>query len=211
MPICQQGNQMSNFFESISDDVLSELRLCYEKTEGMISFDEGLTLYSLAKKAETGCIIEVGSYRGRSSVFLAKGSEAGEGLPVYAVDPHESFIGVLGGVFGPVDRKAFYKTMLETGCSEIVSLINLSSDKFAMNWDKPVSVLWIDGDHSYEGVLADFENWSPHLADKASIAFDDATDPNLGPFKLIDELLSSGKFIKVNAVGKVVILEPTSK
>ena len=62
-----------------------------------------------------------------------------------------------------------------------------------------MSLLWIDGDHSYQGVKRDFECLLPHLADDALIAFDDATD--LGPRKLIDELMLSGNFEKVLSVG----------
>lgn len=197
---------ISNYFESLSAAKLDFLKSCFERTEGMVSFDEAMLLYRLAVKVRSGCIVEVGSYRGRSSVFLGKGSLDGANIPVYAIDPHKSFIGVLGGVFGPRDRTAFYRSMLDNDCSEIVSLINLSSECFAQSWSEPISLLWIDGDHSYAGVKRDFECWLPHLQANATIALDDATDPSLGPRKLIDELIQSNRFEEVEIVGKVVVI-----
>ena len=197
---------MLNFSENIPEPILDTLKSCFERTEGMVSFAEALLLYRLAKAVQSGCIIEVGSYRGRSTVFLGRGSLDGNHPQIYAIDPHENYVGVLGGKFGPRDRTAFYQAMLATGCSEIVSLINLSSEMFAFGWRKCVSLLWIDGDHSYQGVKRDFGCWSPHLSKDAFIAFDDATDKNLGPRNLISELTSSGKFEEVFAVGKIVVI-----
>lgn len=197
---------MLNFSENISESTLENLRSYFELTEGMVSFDEALLLYRLAKEVRSGCIVEIGSYRGRSTVFLGRGSLDGNQARIYAIDPHKNFIGVLGGVFSPKDRTVFYQTMLATACSEIVSLINLKSELFATHWSEPVSLLWIDGDHSELGVRSDFECWMPYLKNEALIAFDDATDNNLGPRKLIDELIFSGNYEEVLMVGKIVVI-----
>lgn len=197
---------MSNFFEPLAPSVLSMLKQCDENTDGMVSLEEATLLFSLAKDVKSGCIVEIGSYRGRSSVFLGKGSLAGVSAPVYAIDPHKSFIGILGGVFGPKDRTFFYKAMLDNECSEIVSLINLSSELFCTSWKEPISLLWIDGDHSYEGVKRDFESWLPHMQLDGTIALDDATDPALGPRKLIDELVASKQFAEIMNVGKIAVV-----
>lgn len=197
---------MLNFSEPVDESVVDYLKHCFENTEGMVNFSEALLLYRMARSVESGCIVEVGSYRGRSTVFLGRGAIDGNRPRIYAVDPHDDYIGVLGGVFGPKDRTAFYRAMLSTGCSEIVSLVNLSSEMFASRWNKAVSLLWIDGDHSYAGVRRDFECWSPHLSADALIAFDDATDSNLGPRKLIEELTASGDFEVVTTVNKIAVI-----
>lgn len=199
-----QKNPLLRFFKPISGATLHTLKMCFDRTEGMVDFEEALLLYCLSREVQNGCIVEIGSYRGRSTVFLARGSIDGAKANVYAIDPHKQFMGVLGGIFGPQDRIAFYKAMLENGCSEIVSLINLSSEYFAPNWKEPVSLLWIDGDHRHEGVKRDFELWMPYLVSGATIAFDDATNPNLGPSRIIDELIASTCFEKYLTVGKVI-------
>lgn len=183
------------------------LRRLFKRTQGMTSFKEVSLLYELAKQARNGCIVEVGSYRGRSTVALGLGSMHGNRVPVFAIEPHEDFRGVLGGQFGPEDRGAFFQAMLDTACYQVVRLVNLSSEVVAAQWTKPVGLLWIDGDHSYDGVKRDFSCWSPHLADDATVAFDDAMDPTIGPHKLIAELLESGLFQKTETVNKITVLK----
>ena len=156
------------------------------KLEGMIGDKEADLLTRLAGEVEDGCIVEIGSFRGMSTIALAQGAR----VPVYAIEPHEEFVGVLGGRFGPADRRAFFANLLKAGVVERVRLVNLSSEVVAPGWQLPVGLLWIDGDHRYEAVRRDFECWEPHL--RGPVAFHDAIQPTLGPARLIAELLASG-------------------
>jgi hypothetical protein len=186
----------------------SELRDVKE-IEGWLSLDGALLLYELARLVSSGCIVEVGSYRGRSTVALARGSAAGSNVPVYAVEPHEEFVGVLGGVFGPEDRAAFFQTMLRTGAYRQVRLVNLSSEVLSGGWMVPVALLWLDGDHAYQSVRRDFDAWAPHLTAGCDLVLDDAADPELGPFRLAEELGSEG-WERVRLVGRVLHLRRPS-
>jgi predicted O-methyltransferase YrrM len=177
-----------------------------DRTEGMTSREEVKLLYELAREVQSGCIVEVGSYRGRSTVALGRGSLDGHRVPVFAVEPHQTFTGILGGRFGPADAGAFHRAMVETGCYHVVRLVSLSSEQVVPGWRSPVALLWIDGDHRYEGVRRDFESWRPHLAAGAKIVFDDAADPAIGPYRLIAELLSTGGYEKVKEFGKMTVL-----
>ena len=154
--------------------------------EGMIGDGEVELLTRLAGQVTDGCIVEVGSYRGMSTIALATGAT----VPVYAIEPHEHFKGVLGGTFGPADRHAFFENLLRAGVVEQVRLVNLSSEVVTPGWRVPVGLLWIDGDHRYEAVRRDFEAWEPHL--RGYVAFHDTIQTNLGPRQLVDELLESG-------------------
>jgi hypothetical protein len=174
--------------------------------DGMISIAEADFLYSLARGTKSGCVVEVGSYRGRSAVALALGCQAGSGLPVFAVEPHEPFQGILGGTFGPEDRGAFYRAMLRTGCYRTVRLINLSSEQLTSGWKLPIGLLFVDGDHTAEGVRRDWRCWTPHLAPDARVAFDDATNPDLGPFGLLAELVGGG-WRELPGAGKVRVIQ----
>jgi hypothetical protein len=173
--------------------------------DGWLSREAAVLLYDLARQVTEGCIVEVGSYRGRSTVALALGAAAGDGPRIYAVEPHEPFVGVLGGEFGPEDRAAFFRNMLRTGAYEHVRLLNISSEVLASGWKQPVALLWLDGDHAYEGVRRDFDAWEPHLLADCDVVLDDADDPELGPNRLVQELAGDGWEI-VRQVGRLAHL-----
>jgi len=171
---------------------------------GPISLREADLLRDLASRVRRGVIVEIGSYQGRSTVALTYGTRQGHDRPVFAIDPHESFAGPFGGNFGPQSRRAFYQTMLTTGYWENVRLINLPSVWAAQGWQHPVGLLWIDGDHSYEGVRADYTYWEPHLLPGARLVLDDTNRG--GPKQLLEELLDSGEWVRGRRAQKVRVL-----
>jgi Methyltransferase domain len=175
-------------------------------TPGMIDLDEAEILHDLASEVSDGVIIEVGAYRGRSAVALAAGvADSGRETPIFAIDPHEEFVGALGGNFSALDRAAFYRAMLRSKAWRHVRLINLSSEVVAPGWNRLVGLLWLDGDHTYDGVRRDFGCWSPHLIPGAAVVFDDSTNRKLGPAQLIDELTEEGVLSTRRIVGKITI------
>jgi hypothetical protein len=203
-PTSAQPSPAPEFAARVPEEVLEAVR----ETEGWLNEEEVALLYLLAKQipAESD-IVEVGSYRGRSTVALALGARHGAreqhraAAPVFAIEPHETFTGVLGGEFGPVDRGAFYGAMLRTGCFEEVRLVNLTSVHVAPAWRRSVGLLWIDGDHRYDAVADDVLAWSPHLQVGAAIVFAHAVEPGSGPHEAVDELLASGHFKPMAGLG----------
>jgi len=187
-----------------------DFQLLMGSLKGGITPEEGALLYRLASETTAGCIIEVGSYRGKSAVALALGVRTIDEKyrpAIYCIDPHRTFIGFYGGEFGPQDRGAFYETMLSTGAFNEIALINLSSPVLSPGWNEPVGFAFIDGDHRYEGVKRDFECWDPHVIIGGKIAFDDATDKSCGPYQLIQEILTSRHYEQVATVGKITVLK----
>lgn len=131
--------------------------------EGWLTPAEAACLYEAARTASQG-IVEIGSYRGRSTVVLALGARAGQGAPLWAVDPHEHFDAGGAWRFGPQDRAALLANLARTGVAADVRLVMLDSLTVAAGWRKPLDVLFIDGDHSLKGVTADWLLWSRWLA-----------------------------------------------
>jgi hypothetical protein len=174
--------------------------------DGLISMDEAIFLYELAAKVEEGCIVEVGSYRGRSTAALAQGSMSSSNSPVFAIEPHEPFQGYYGGNFGPEDRAAFFRAMLSTQSYKVVRLLNTVSETASAAWTQPVGLLFIDGDHSYEGVKADFDSWARHMLPNATVVFDDSIDKDCGPNRLISELIQTKRLVQLKVVGKLTQL-----
>jgi len=175
----------------------------YEKIDGWLKLPEAELLFEAAMSVRSGCIVEIGSYRGRSTVALAAGSRAGKKAPVFAIEPHEHFIGLKGGAFGPNDRRAFFRTLLHTKLFSIVRLLNTTSAVITPGWDKPVGLLFIDGDHRYDSVCSDFALWRPYLMPDAIVIFNDANGP--GPAQLINELIRDGTLSHAHSEGKVSI------
>jgi hypothetical protein len=176
-------------------------------TEGWLTLQEAKLLYKVARLIDEGCIVEIGCYRGRSTVALGSAVLDKPDVSVYALDPHSSFTGECGGEFGPEDRGEFFRTMLNSGCYKTVHLINLSSEVVTPGWTEDVSFLWIDGDHSLEGIKRDVECWMPHLSECAYLAFHDTTKPNLGPHVMVNQLLGSGQFQEVGRVDSITLLQ----
>jgi hypothetical protein len=174
--------------------------------DGKITPSECGLLYKLASQVSSECIVDIGSYRGRSTAALALGSLAGKAVPVYAIAPHEPFEGVQGGRFGPQDRVAFFRNMLRLNVVEIIRLINLGSDVVPGAWHRPVTFLWIDGDHTYEAVKRDFEMWEQFVVKEGLIGLHDSTDAQSGPGKIVAAALDSKRFKIVDQVDLTTIL-----
>lgn len=136
--------------------------------EGMLSEDEAAALFRLASEA-TAAIVEIGSYRGRSTVALALGSRAGRQQPVYAIDPHEDFIEPGGFHFGRADAVAFTQNLIEAGVTDIVRVVQLPAS--AVVFDEAIALLWIDGDH--DAALRDFRQFAWKIPLGGRVAFHD--------------------------------------
>ncbi|SHF57832.1 Methyltransferase domain-containing protein [Desulfacinum infernum DSM 9756] len=188
--------------EQAAMDLFSDL-------EGGVTPQECGLLGRLASNVLEGCIVEIGSFRGKSAVALALGVRRNPRDPkpqIYCIEPHQEFRGYYGGRFGPEDRGAFYRVMVATGAFAEVALVNLSSEQAGPCWREPIGLLFVDGDHRYESVKRDFQCWEPHVLPGGVIAFDDSTDPDCGPSQVIDEILETGRFRYVETEGKITVI-----
>jgi predicted O-methyltransferase YrrM len=152
--------------------------------EGLIpdAVGEELTRLAAAVPADQA-IVEVGSYKGKSTCYLAAGARAGSAGKVYAVDPWD-LAGNPSGRFGFADRetrRTFMRQIIEAGFLDVVVQLQGFSASWAETWNPDVygriGLLYIDGDHTFRGVSTDIESWWPHLADGAVVAFDDLDTP----------------------------------
>jgi MMP 1-O-methyltransferase len=154
--------------------------------EGWFGLEEGRLLYRLASEADpAGAIVEIGSWHGRSTIWLAAGAAAGRGAPVVAIDPHH-------GTYLRPDGHSTELTLRENleraGLSSHVDVVVSTSADAAESWAEPVSLLWIDGDHAYEGVRRDLDLWEPFLLADATVALHD-TFVWPGPERVVRERL----------------------
>lgn len=185
------------------DELMTGLR-------GGVTTEEARALCRMAAEVVTGCIVEVGSFRGKSAVALALGVRANTSSnspKIYCIEPHRPFTGVYGGKFGPDDRGAFFEVMLRTGAFQEVALLNCDSEQVAPNWREPVGLAFIDGDHRYPAVRKDFMLWDDHILPGGLLVFDDAKDPSGGVRRLVSEILAERAYEYIGMIGKMAVLQ----
>jgi predicted O-methyltransferase YrrM len=150
------------------------------KVEGLLADREGLCLYVLGRRAAgRGGIVEIGSWRGRSTWYLATALEdAGAPEQVVAIDPH------LEGT-----QDDFLANLGRSAIEDRVEVHAAFSHDVVEGFTRSPALLWIDGDHSYAGVRRDFDDWFPKLAVGGFVAFHDTVNLWHGPTRLVRELL----------------------
>lgn len=156
-------------------------RLGAATVEGWLSKEEAAALKQLARNVRVhGCIVEIGTYRGRSSIAMAEVIDPNSGVRVFAIDPHDPFVGVNGGQYGPVDQQELYRAIADRQLGSIIAVICLSSKAASSGWDRgPIDILWLDGDHSYKGLKNDLACWLPHMGSDGIVAFHDTNLPDV--------------------------------
>ena len=157
-------------------------------------------------EGEPQAVVEIGSFQGRSTVVL--GTVVKAVCPetrVYAIDPHEGQVTIEGGKTDtyPPTLQMFERNIAEAGLAEVVETIqNLS---YEIEWDKPISLLFIDGLHDYQNVARDFQHFDAWLVPGGYVVFDDydaASCP--GVVTCVDEIIESGRYREVQRSGRMI-------
>ena len=140
--------------------------------------------------------LEIGSFKGRSTVGIAYVTrELGLGT-VVAVDPHTSPASTDPELHGKATSYDDFVDNLRTaGIFEQVEIKRAYSHDLAREWKDPIRFLWIDGDHTYQGAKADLDMFEPFLADGAIVAMHDVLGTFEGALRVfVEEVLDSDDF-----------------
>jgi len=170
-----------------------DLAVRFKKIKGWVHAADGYLLYRLARDADgTGAIVEIGSWMGLSTAWLAAGSKAAGREPVHAVDVFDGGA-MLQDQAVVKDEGTTYHHFVEhleaEGLFDHVRPVVAESAAAARAWaGGAIRLLFIDGDHRYESVKQDFELWSPHVAIGGYVVFDDATEHYPGVVQWTDEV-----------------------
>ena len=181
--------------------------------EGWLTDEEANLLVDITMR---GCrelspphiILEVGSYQGKSTVLLGTVIlENFEGAKLYAIDPHEGTVGAADqGIFSlPPSLEMFNKNVEEAGLSHVVELIHNFS--FNVVWNKPITILFIDGLHDYSNVARDFAQFSDWVLAGGYIAFHDYSDYYPGVKTFVKELVATGNYLKISRAESLIVLQ----
>ncbi|HEV2029123.1 MAG TPA: class I SAM-dependent methyltransferase [Candidatus Dormibacteraeota bacterium] len=169
----------------------SKLEQALVDVEGWLFLDEAWALHEAIRNLKTNgqppTAVEIGSWKGRSTVALALGIKARGGGTVFAIDPHTGSPGTTA--VGPVVTATdFQRNIAAAGVDSLVKLLVTTSHaarpKFAA---KSVDLLFIDGSHEYEDVVRDITDWQTALKDESAVAFNDPTAP--GVYRALRELV----------------------
>ena len=152
---------------------------------GWLTDEEGEALYELAKRCTgRGAIVEIGSWKGKSTICLGLGSRAGNAVRIFAIDPHTDY------------RFGDFKANVERAqIADLVTPVPSLSQDAADAFDEPIELLFVDGSHEEEDVRADFDQWVPKVVDGGWVAFHDTTW-TAGPRRVVGERIYRSRRFK---------------
>jgi predicted O-methyltransferase YrrM len=202
-----RASELHTYDEAGMDPRLHEIALA---CKGFLDDEEGLRLYELARDhAALGPVLEVGSYCGRSSVYLGAGVLETGGTLI-SIDHHrgneEQQPGweyhdpeLMDPATGVMDSLPFLRrTLHEAGLEQIAVVMVGRSSEVAPLIQAPLGMVFIDGGHTFEAAETDYEAWAPKVASGGILAihdlYDDPADGGQAPITIYRRALASGLF-----------------
>ena len=203
------------------------LRCAAEAATGFMPPEEGLALYrAAAAYAPAGPVLEIGTYCGKSTIYLAAAARQA-GQAVITVDHHHGSEenqpgweyhdpGLVDPRTGRLDTLPHVRATLgDAGVEDDVIVIVGRSAQVARLWRTPVGLLFIDGGHSEAAAQADYEGWARWVAPCGALAihdvFPDPADGGQAPYGIYRRALASGGFTEVAVQGSLRVLERTGE
>ena len=199
-----------------------DLRTHAEAARGFMPPDEGLALYEAAASVPAGGspLLEIGSYCGKSAVYLGAAARAA-GTVLFTIDHHrgseENQAGwehhdpeVVDPGTGKMDTLPFFRrTIHEAGLEDVVIAVVGHSIPVSRVWRTPLGFLFIDGGHAEDVAMADYAGWSANVVRGGVLAIHDVfEDPDAGgqaPFHVWKRAVADG-FSPESATGSLRVL-----
>jgi len=194
-----------------------------ESVKGFMPADEGLALNRHGTSLDVeGPFLEVGSYCGKSAIYLGFSAKE-SGRLLFSVDHHrgseENQPGwewhdpeIVDPETGLIDTlPEFRRNIKKAGLEDNVVAVVGDSPVIAKNWSTPLALLFIDGGHGAEPAHEDYENWVPKLLIGGKLLIHDVFEnPEEGgrpPFEIFQRAVSSKFFEEIDAVGSLRVLK----
>jgi MMP 1-O-methyltransferase len=189
---------------------------------GFMPPDEGRALYEAARAvAVPGPLLEVGSWMGKSALYLAAAARETHRL-VVTVDHHRgseehqpgweyhdpTLVDPQVGLIDTLPR--FRRTIADAGAEDVVIAVVTRSEILAPLWSAPLALLFLDGSHTEESARRDEDAWVAKLAVGGTLAvhdvFPDPADGGQAPFGVYSRVLGSGAFTELPGTGSLRLL-----
>ena len=175
-----------------------------------LQFDEAALLYRLARDATSGPFAEIGRFKGGSTIIFA--TALPEGLELWSYDLH---VALRPDMPGEQLDAELSSTLERFGLAHKVHLVVADSRTVDPPPD-PLELLFIDGDHSYEGAKADFDRWHEFVRPEGHVLFHDAVDAGgygnvyPGVAQLVGEIGRRGGWRRLAGAGSIAHFVRTS-
>jgi len=157
----------------------------WDNIKGFMDKDEAKRLYDIALHAsKTDPVLEIGSYCGKSAYIIGSACKENDSL-LFSIDHHKGSEEQQPGesyfdpeLFDPKLSRVntfpfFQETIIQTGLENTVVPIIASSNIAGKMWKTPISMLFIDGGHSFEACHEDFLTWACHIKPDGFLAIHD--------------------------------------
>ncbi|MBB5156634.1 class I SAM-dependent methyltransferase [Saccharopolyspora phatthalungensis] len=204
----------------------TQLRELAERATGFMPPDEGRALYEAAlDHLGTGLAVEIGTYCGKSAIYLGAAARRTGGR-VVTVDHHRGSEEHQPGweyhdpmlvdpLVGKLDTLGeFRRTIAAAGLEEEVTAIVGRSGAVAEFWRSPLSLLFIDGGHTDAAANADYEGWARWVEPGGALVihdvFPDPYDGGQAPYRIYCRAIETGAFRDTRVVGSLRVLQRTT-
>jgi predicted O-methyltransferase YrrM len=163
------GWSVSRKINALVSKLLTEQQINQlESIEGHTNLRQCATLFYLAYTSTktAGRIVEIGSFKGKSTCWMAKALQlANANEKIAAIDPHINTHNIKNVPAYKEDSSFddFLKNLKDYGVTQYVEPIKQTSEAAAKNWNQPIKLLFIDGSHIYDDVMLDLKLWEPWL------------------------------------------------
>ncbi len=198
------------------------LREVAEAAPGFMPPEEGLALYDAAVRgAALGPLLEIGTYCGKSTVYLAAAARE-HGTIVVTIDHHHGSEehqsgweyhdpGLVDPVTGRVDTlPAMRRTLQTAGVEDVVVAVVGRSATVATLWSTPVGLVFVDGGHTEEAAWQDYHGWARHVLPGGLLVihdvFPDPAEGGQAPYHIYRAALDSGRFVDDASIGSLRVL-----
>lgn len=171
---------------------INEIKQLIQPVDGWLDGKGVENLYRYTLKAPVSNVVELGSWKGRSTSCLAFAIQDRNEGRVYAVDTwrgsseHQN---ILKSYVEDQLYNEFIKNMKQLNLLDYIEPIKMDSIEASRKWPLALKIglLYIDASHDYLSVKRDFEFWSPFVTTGGYIIFDDVPSWS-GPTQLINEI-----------------------
>ncbi len=177
--------------------------------DGWMTHDQASALFTAATACPPGGrIVEIGSFRGRSTIVLASG--ATPGTTVIAIDPHA------GNDRGPqeidgyqdaaqTDHEIFLGNLVMAGVADGVTHLRMFSGPALYEVSGSVDVLYVDGAHRYQPARADIRDWGARVSDGGTMLIHDSFSSLGVTLAIVRELFLGRRFRYVGRAGSLTV------